>query len=173
MSRVQFWGLLWGGLTDKFIVCIGVSYAPPFPQKNTNPLFFSLPSAYLNQQTVQASLFFRQSAPSILVFPEAPPLKVGFFSEPLRCQSFSPLTPSYLLKVTKFLVTISKFEFLVITEENIFAYKLFLPWNVSHFNSFLCENCNPPPMKKVTSSSPATPSKSWHLMDSNTKKLNK
>ena len=31
------------------------------------------------------------------------------------------LTPSYLLKLTKFLVKISQFEFLVMTEKNIFV----------------------------------------------------
>ena len=45
--------------------------------------------------------------------------------------------PSYVLKVTKFLGKVSQFEFLVMTEKNIFAYKLFLI-------NFLCENCNPP-----------------------------
>ena len=30
------------------------------------------------------------------------------------------------------------------TEKNIFAYKLFLSLNISDFNLFLCENCNPP-----------------------------
>ena len=48
------------------------------------------------------------------------------------------------------------------TEKNIFAYKLFLSLNISDFNLFLCENCNPFPWKKSpTPSFPATPSKSW------------
>ena len=54
----------------------------------------------------------------MLVFRE-PPLKIGFFHEPQKYQSFSSSTPSYLLKVTKFLVKISQFEFLVMTEKNI------------------------------------------------------
>ena len=33
--------------------------------------------------------------------------------------------PSYLLKLTKFLGKISQFEFLAMTEKNIFAYKRF------------------------------------------------
>ena len=41
------------------------------------------------------------------------------------------LTTSYLLKVTKFLVKISQFEFLVMTGKNIFVYKLFLLLNIS------------------------------------------
>ena len=35
-----------------------------------------------------------------------------------------------------FLVKISQFEFLVMTEKNIFAYKLFLSLNISNFNLF-------------------------------------
>ena len=43
------------------------------------------------------------------------------------------LTLSYLLKVTKILVKISQLAFLVMTEKNIFVYKLFLSWNISDF----------------------------------------
>ena len=52
-------------------------------------------------------------------------LKIGFFSEPLIYWSFSYLTPSNPLKVTKFSFKISQLESLVMTEKNIFAYKLF------------------------------------------------
>ena len=52
-------------------------------------------------------------------------VQVEFFSEPPKYYSFSSLTPSYLLKITKFLVNIHQFEFLVMTEKNIFVYKLF------------------------------------------------
>ena len=45
--------------------------------------------------------------------------------------------PSHLLKVTKLLGEISQFEFLVMTEKNIFAYKLFLSLNISDFNLLL------------------------------------
>ena len=38
---------------------------------------------------------------------------------------FLSLTPSHLLKVTKFLVEISQFKFLVMTEKNIFIYNFF------------------------------------------------
>ena len=61
-----------------------------------------------------------------------------------------PLTASYLLKVTKFLVKISQFEFLVMTKKNILAYKLFLSSNISDFNLF-----------SETPLFPATPFKSW------------
>ena len=45
------------------------------------------------------------------------------------------------------------------TEKNIFAYKLFLSLNISDFNLFLFENCNPR-LIKGTPSFQATPSKS-------------
>ena len=98
----------------------------------------------------------------MLVFRETPPprppslLKVGFFSEPPKYESFSPIIPSFLLKVTKFLVKISQFEFLVTTEKNIFAYKLFLSLNISDFNLFFMWKLQTP-LKKVTPSFPATP----------------
>ena len=48
------------------------------------------------------------------------------------------------------------------TEKSSFAYKLFLPLNISDFNFFVCENCNPlPPQKSHPCSYPAAPSKSW------------
>ena len=40
------------------------------------------------------------------------------------------------LKVNKFLGKISQFEFLVMTEKNIFAYNFFLTLNISEFNLF-------------------------------------
>ena len=96
------------------------------PLKNTTPSF--LPSSpLLNLQTVQVP--FLSNLPSILVFHETS-LKVRFSSEPQKYQSFSSLTPSYLLKVTKFLVEISKFEFLVMTGKNIFGHKLFWPLHI-------------------------------------------
>ena len=64
------------------------------------------------------------------------PLKVGFFIEPPKYYIFSSLTPSYLLKVIKFLVKFSQFELLVMTEKNIFAYKVFLLINTSGVDLF-------------------------------------
>ena len=55
--------------------------------------------------------------------------------------------PFYLLKVTKFLGKISQFEFLVMTEKNISAYKLFWSLNISDFNSFLHVKIAIPPQK--------------------------
>ena len=90
----------------------------------------------LNQQTVQA-LPFWAIPPTILVFREPLPLKVGFFSESPKYQRFSSLISSYLLIVTKFLGKISHFEFSVLTEKNIFAYKRYLSLNISDFNLIL------------------------------------
>ena len=48
----------------------------------------------------------------------------------------SILNPTYLLKVTKFLVKISQFEFLVMRKKNIFVYQLFLLLNIPDFSLF-------------------------------------
>ena len=85
---------------------------------------------------------------------------MGFFSEPQKYQSFSPLTQSYLLKVTKFLVEISQFEFLVMTEKNIFPHQLFLSLNISEIDLFLYENCNPFSESNHSPISQQTPTKS-------------
>ena len=88
-----------------------------------------------------------------------PHLKVRFFSEPPKYWSFSSLIPSYLLKVTEFLVKISQFKFLAMTEKNNFAYKLSCHYIFQILIYFVCKNCTP--LKKLPPSFPATPSKSW------------
>ena len=61
-------------------------------------------------------------------------LPVSAISSPnLSTSYFSSVTPSHHLKVTKFLVKISQFKFLVMTEKNIFVYKHFLSLNISDF----------------------------------------
>ena len=55
--------------------------------KNTTPSF--LPSHPLNLQTVQAP-FLGTPPPYISVFREPPPLKLRFFHEPQKYQSFHP-----------------------------------------------------------------------------------
>ena len=117
-------------------MCIGVST----PLKNTAVLFLAKPP--VNQQTVEAPPFLGNS-PHILVFGD-PPSKSQIFQWTPKVLKFFILNTILSFKVTKFLGTISQFEFLVITEKNIFAYKLFLSLNISDFNSFLCENCTPP-----------------------------
>ena len=64
---------------------------------------------------------------------------------------FLILNPIFLLKVTEFLVKISQFKFLVMTEKNIFVYKLFLSLNILvHVKTATL-------LKKTTPSFPATP----------------
>ena len=91
------------------------------PSKTLAPSF--LPSTFplpLYWQTVQTSppLFRESPPPTILVFRDTP-LKVGIFGEPQKYQGFSSIT------VPEFLVKISQLGLLVMTEKNIFVYKLF------------------------------------------------
>ena len=67
---------------------------------------------------------------------------------------FLSLTPSYLLKVTKFLVKIYQFKFLIMTEKNIFAYKPFLSLNISDF-IFYVKTATP--LEKVNPIFPSNP----------------
>ena len=50
---------------------------------------------------------------------------------------FFMLNTILYFKVTKFLGKVSQFKFLVMTEKNIFAYKLFLLLNISDLNLFM------------------------------------
>ena len=104
------------------IVCIGVSTTP---FKITTTLF--LANSLLKLANCLTPLFC-QSPPSIVVFRET--FKSWIFHWTHKISKFFTLTPSYLLKVTKFLVKTSQFEFLVMIEKNIFAYKLFLSLNI-------------------------------------------
>ena len=70
------------------------------------------------------------------------------------------LKTSHFLKETKFLVKISLFEFLVMTEKNVFVYKCKCHEIFQIFVYFLCKNWNPL-KKKITRSFPATLSKNW------------
>ena len=86
------------------------------PQKH-HPLFLAKPP--LNLQTVQVPSFLG-NPPAILVFHETPPKNRIF-----QCIHLKNIKVVHLLKVTKFLVNISQFEFLLMTEKNIFTYQLF------------------------------------------------
>ena len=85
--------------------------------------------------------------------PPLPPVKLGLSHEPPKYQSFSSWNPSYLLKVTKFLVKISQFEFLVTTEQRILLYKLFLSLNIPVFNLFFVKKLQGPLKKSHPASS--------------------
>ena len=118
-------------------VCNGVSTPP---QKH-HLLFLTKPP--LNLQTVHAAPLFRQ--PCLYIgFP--PPEKSNVSVNPQNI-FFPSLTPSYLLKVTKFLVKIPNFEFLVMTEKSIFVSKLFCHLIFPILVYFLCKNCTTPPAK--------------------------
>ena len=111
------------------IVCIRVSTPPPPPQKQHPTLSCQAPPPF-NLQTAQAP--FLGNSPSISVFHELPPTpKCQIFQRTHKILKFSSLTPSYILKLTKFLVKISQFEFLVkisqfeflvMIKKNIFVY---------------------------------------------------
>ena len=81
--------------------------------------------------------------------PPSPHLILGVFHE----HSF--FTPSYLLKVTEFVVKISQFEFSVMTEQSILLDKLFLSLNTSDFRCFIKKLH--PPLKNVTPFFPSNP----------------
>ena len=138
-------------------MCIGVSTSP---QKH-QPLFLAKPPPPhpppLNRQIVQAPPpHFLGNRGDFLywLFMNLPP-KVGFFSEPPKYWSFSSLIPSYLLKVTEFLVKISQFKFLAMTEKNNFAYKLSCHYIFQILIYFVCKNCTPP--EKITTLFPSNP----------------
>ena len=70
--------------SNRFLMRHSVHWGIKPSLRNTTLLFLAKP--LLNLQTVQAPLL-RQS-PSILVFHEPPPLKIGFFSEPKNIKVF-------------------------------------------------------------------------------------
>ena len=102
------------------------------PSKTPPPLSCQEPPPPFILQTVQAPLF--SQSPPLYWFFMTSIVKIGFFCEPQKYQSFSFLTLSYLLKVTRFLVKTSQFEFLVMIEKNF--YQLFLSLNISDFGLF-------------------------------------
>ena len=99
-----------------------------------------------------------------MVFCDLPPtLKSRIFGWTPKILSFSSLISTFLLKVSKFLGKISQFEFLVMTEKNIFAYKLYLSLNISDFNLFFMWKLEPP-WKKSPPLSQQPSSNSWGLV---------
>ena len=69
---------------------------------------------------------------------------------------FSILNPSHLIKVTKCLIKISQFKFLVMMEKKHFFDKLFLSLNILNFRLFFYVK-SATSLKKDTPSFPATP----------------
>ena len=137
-------------------MCIGVSTPPP-PQKH-HP-FFSAKPPPLNLQAVQF--------PPVYLFVVTPP-KNRIFQWNTIVLSFSALDPSYFLKVTKFLVKISQFKFVVITEKHS-VYNLFMVLNISDVSLFLCKTAcnlsfkNSPPLKLRSCQGPPFWKFGWRL----------
>ena len=114
-------------------VCIRVSPPPP-PQNHHTPLFCQAPPT-LKSTNCPSPPPFQTISPPIYWFFVNPPNNQIFQRIPIL--KFSSLTSSHLLtKVTKFVVEISQFKFLVMTEKSITVYKLFLLLNISDFSSF-------------------------------------
>ena len=144
------------------IVCIGVATRP---QKH-HPSFLPSPPPPLNLQTVKA-LLFRQS-PFV-----NPTLKLGFFCDPQNIKRLSSFISSYLLKVTKFLVKISQFEFLLMAEQSMFINFFVIKYSGFPFIFYLKIATPPPPekshpifpsnfpLKTEVLSSPLPPLKIW------------
>ena len=127
------------------IVCIGVS--TPLPPPTPPPLFLEATLKSANCPIPPIFCFFvKPSPPKNGIFQWAPII--------FKCLS---LTPSHLLKVTKFLVRFSQFKFLVMTKKNIFVYKLFLYLNISDFSLLFMWRMQTPKRKKATPCFPATP----------------
>ena len=90
------------------------------PPSIVPPLFLAKPMPPLNLQIAQP--LFLGKPPYILVFRDPSPYNLDFSVNPKNIK----VHPSrHLLKVTKFLVKISQFEFLVMTEQSIIVYVLF------------------------------------------------
>ena len=93
-------------------------------------------SIFFSLQTLLKKLSFWTNAVEFLIrFNSIEEYCLHFY---LLCKilQFFILNTIYLLKVTKFLDKTSQFEFLVMTEKNICACKLFLSLNISDFNLF-------------------------------------
>ena len=105
------------------------------PLSKTPPLSFlpSPPPTSANWPSPPPPPRFRHP-PRYWFFEE--PLKIGFSHESQK-YCFSFLTSSYFYKVIKFSVKISHFEYLVMTEKNIFVYKLFCQFR------FYAKSCPP------------------------------
>ena len=90
------------------------------PQKHPFPSF--LPSPHLNLETVQ-TLSFLGNPPPLYWFFMTPPAESRIFQWAPKMLKFLILnTILSFTKVTKFLIKISQFEFLVMTEKNIFVF---------------------------------------------------
>ena len=91
--------------------------------------------------------------PYILFFCESPQ-KSNFSGKPHNIKNFSPLNPSHFLKVTKALIKIYQFKFLVMTEKTIFVYKLFLSLNTADLIFYVKTTITPEKVHPIFPSNP-------------------
>ena len=131
-------------------MCIG-GITPPPKKKKHHPI---LPSPPLKSANCPSP--FTDNPPSVVVLHEPPP-KSWIFQWTFKILKF--FIPNSILSFKSNLVKI-QFEFLVMTEKNIFAYKLFLSLNISDFNLFFMWKLQLP-WKKSPPLSQQPPSKSW------------
>ena len=115
------------GVVNVVTLCIGVSTPPHL--KNTTS-YFSL-STLLNLQTAHAPPL---GTSLLYIGFENPPLKSHFSVNHHNIKTFSSLTPSHLLKVTKFLVKMSYFN--SYDRKITFLFINFLSLNIPDFSLF-------------------------------------
>ena len=139
-------------------VCIGVSSPPPH-LKTPSALFFANPLSLSEICKLSKCLPFLGNSP----------LYIGFLWSPCKNQIFqwTPIILKFFIlnpipsfkSIAKFLVKISLFKILVLTEKNIFVYKLFCHWIFQILVYLLCKNCNT--SEKVYPFFSVTPSINW------------
>ena len=92
----------------------------------SHPLFLAKPLSLLNLQTVQAPHLLGNPLPLYWFFVNTLPPKNRIFQwNPKNIKVFHPKPPSYVLKLTKFLIKKISVWILSYDRENIFVYKLF------------------------------------------------
>ena len=110
-------------------------------------------SLLLKNTTTRATFFGNPPINWFLRNPP-PPLKIGFFSDPIILKFFI-LNPIPFFKVTNFLVKIPHFKFLVMTEKHFWFIIFFCHYIFQISVYFLFTNFNP--LKKVTPPFSTTP----------------
>ena len=118
----------------------------------SHPLFLAKPLSLLNLQTVQAPHLLGNPLPLYWFFVNTLPPKNRIFQwNPKNIKVFHPKPPSYVLKLTKFLIKKISVWILSYDRENIFVCKLFFSLNISGFRLFFMQKLHPSlPLKKVT-----------------------
>ena len=92
--------------------------------------------------------------PIYCFFVNPPQKKSNFSGKPHNIKIFSPLNPSHFLKVTKALIKIYQFKFLVMTEKTIFVYKLFLSLNTADLIFYVKTTITPEKVHPLFPSNP-------------------